>query len=710
MKSKSSYRPLRYNMRLLHKGESLCCFRDSASVTYGGMLPSDLPLSALRFILSAKSRQSCEQDIETVDFCNSLNMGRQSNIESQQYDNSSRGAQLISLLCRAFMGAVCLLILCLLSPVVSLAQSTTAQPDSSVVAQTHQQAVARDTIAADTLATPSTQALDKTSADSLIVKKQSVRVVTDSVTVSLTMRKHRQAVADGLRIADMETSYSADGSALIVSFMARYGERVVSSREALLVTPVYVQPEALGEVRLPQLRINGRQRARAYRREVSFWSHQEYEARKPLLVATIATPRHALDSMTNSVRYSYRMPLANNKTGGSLRLDLEVEDCCKLYPVASKEYAIAPHLLPAPDTVRIEAPKPLEIARPDLYASNVSFIRPAKEEAKVRSQSLSVRITFEVAKSEVLPDFANNRTELTRVDREIRPLLTDHDSTYTVREASIYGYASPEGGYEYNRNLSESRAYGFRNYLERIYGMSRIPTFDVQGRGEDWEGLRKLITESSLSERDEILRIIDRESLSYDARDQQLKLLRGGRTYKILLGEIYPLLRRIDMTLQYGVRDFEQREVATIIDTRPQDLSQREIYDLAHTRNSDAVARTQRSNYGREYDIAARYFPKDPIAQINASSAALIRGELEIAHLYLERVAQDSRSYNNLGVYHWMRQEYDQAADYFRRAPQESQEMAQRNLTQMLQEQQQREAQQQQNKAASGATKSTTTR
>ena len=59
-------------LRLLHKGASLCCFRDSASVTYGGMLPSDLTLSALRFILSAKSRQSCLQDCETVDFCNSL--------------------------------------------------------------------------------------------------------------------------------------------------------------------------------------------------------------------------------------------------------------------------------------------------------------------------------------------------------------------------------------------------------------------------------------------------------------------------------------------------------------------------------------------------------------------------------------------------------------------------------------------------------------
>ena len=74
MKKGGYYPPFRYfvPLILLHKGESLCCFRDSALVTYGGMLPSDLPLRALRFIHSAKSRQSCEQDCETVAKVNSL--------------------------------------------------------------------------------------------------------------------------------------------------------------------------------------------------------------------------------------------------------------------------------------------------------------------------------------------------------------------------------------------------------------------------------------------------------------------------------------------------------------------------------------------------------------------------------------------------------------------------------------------------------------
>ena len=61
-------------IRLLHKGESLCCFRNSASVTYGGVFPSDFTLSALSFSLFAESGQSCKQGCETVDFCNSLMM------------------------------------------------------------------------------------------------------------------------------------------------------------------------------------------------------------------------------------------------------------------------------------------------------------------------------------------------------------------------------------------------------------------------------------------------------------------------------------------------------------------------------------------------------------------------------------------------------------------------------------------------------------
>ena len=68
------FRPKAIHLRLLHNGESLRCYRDSASVTYASTLPSTLTLSALCFIHSAKSKQDCEQSCDPVAFCNSLHL------------------------------------------------------------------------------------------------------------------------------------------------------------------------------------------------------------------------------------------------------------------------------------------------------------------------------------------------------------------------------------------------------------------------------------------------------------------------------------------------------------------------------------------------------------------------------------------------------------------------------------------------------------
>ncbi|KXB33686.1 hypothetical protein HMPREF1869_01415 [Bacteroidales bacterium KA00251] len=91
-----------FKMRLLHKGESLCCFRDSALSQYGGMLPSDLTLCALRFILSAKSRQSCSQDLETVDFCNSLKMRKPEEKAAQAFEKPYVNAKALMRICNEY--------------------------------------------------------------------------------------------------------------------------------------------------------------------------------------------------------------------------------------------------------------------------------------------------------------------------------------------------------------------------------------------------------------------------------------------------------------------------------------------------------------------------------------------------------------------------------------------------------------------------------
>ncbi|HHW81019.1 MAG TPA: tetratricopeptide repeat protein [Bacteroidales bacterium] len=86
-------------------------------------------------------------------------------------------------------------------------------------------------------------------------------------------------------------------------------------------------------------------------------------------------------------------------------------------------------------------------------------------------------------------------------------------------------------------------------------------------------------------------------------------------------------------------------------------MSQREIFDLAQSRDDKDLLK-----------IAAIYFPNNVIANINASSVALVRGSLDEAWTYLSKVEVNPEAYNNLGIYYWLRGDVESAKDYFEKA------------------------------------------
>lgn len=191
--------------------------------------------------------------------------------------------------------------------------------------------------------------------------------------------------------------------------------------------------------------------------------------------------------------------------------------------------------------------------------------------------------------------------------------------------------------------------------------------FPATGMGEDWEGLRAAVEESDMMYRDAVLTIIDGVDI-FKGREKLLMDLAGGVPYKYMLYNLYPPLRRMEMEVSYTVRSFETVEAEEVLKQRPQDLSQEEIYEVARRRNSGDKSQRAAKDYGREYDVAAKYFPNDAVANINAASAALVRGDLDGAWKYLGKVQNVPEAYNNLGVYYWMRGDLSRARDYFRRA------------------------------------------
>ena len=107
---------------------------------------------------------------------------------------------------------------------------------------------------------------------------------------------------------------------------------------------------------------------------------------------------------------------------------------------------------------------------------------------------------------------------------------------YADAKVVIKGYASPEGSLAGNKRLSEGRALALKNYLARRYSFAPSLYHIVFG-GENWEGLRKALTDLDVVYKAEIELIID----NYDGQKRKERLMKfqGGEPYRYLLRNIY---------------------------------------------------------------------------------------------------------------------------------------------------------------------------
>ena len=124
------------------------------------------------------------------------------------------------------------------------------------------------------------------------------------------------------------------------------------------------------------------------------------------------------------------------------------------------------------------------------------------------------------------------------------------DTTIDVLEISFCGAASPEGSYQLNRRLARGRL----EALERLV-RSQIEIPDSMITRDDsyisWDMLRQQVAASDLTDRDEVLRIIDSEHtlIDYpggrhiDSRIPKLQKLSGGKTWQILLKKYFGRMR-----------------------------------------------------------------------------------------------------------------------------------------------------------------------
>lgn len=339
------------------------------------------------------------------------------------------------------------------------------------------------------------------------------------------------------------------------------------------------------------------------------------------------------------------IPLTLNTTysewlrGGQLMF-FENKLGCSMEPISDIEYKVYDPVLP----LLIEP----------VYA--VNYVTPPVEEVKQRSESHTAHLNFEVGKSTLLRDFQNNASILAEVDKIISEIR--NDDNLTITQFQVIGYASPEGNEASNMKLSQDRARAFVSYVTSRYNLPQS-SIKIDWRGEDWEGLRRVVEDSFLSNKNEILYAIDEPDVN--RRKTKLKQLNGGETYRMLLRDYYPQLRRNDYTIAFVARPFSVNEAKEQIKTKPQYLSLNEMFLVANTYPMGS------DSFKEVFDIAVRLYPQSPVAQQNTAALEIENGAYDSAINRLKNIDMPE-AYNNIGVAYAKKGDYQRALEAFDKA------------------------------------------
>ena len=278
---------------------------------------------------------------------------------------------------------------------------------------------------------------------------------------------------------------------------------------------------------------------------------------------------------------------------------------------------------------------------------------PAKKE---RSLHGSAYITFVVNKWEMKPDYMNNRRELRKITDTLDVMVKDPNCH--VSQIKIHGYASPESPYDHNLMLATNRAQSLTDYVRRQYNLPATAFARAEATAENWEGLRRAVVDmdaATLPHRDQILSIIDDQSIEPDPKEWKIKQ-QYPDDYRYLLQNVYPGLRRSDYDISFVFTDFTLDQAKEVYKTRPYQLSLREMWDVAQTMQPGS------DDYNRVMQTAVNVYPDAPEALINLANVAIRQKDVLKAETLLEWAGDSAEALNARAVVAILQQRYDAAA------------------------------------------------
>lgn len=467
------------------------------------------------------------------------------------------------------------------------------------------------------------------------MNKDIAKTVLIIVLIGIILPVYSQTQPDNFKITSKQIKKETNQVSISLDFTL--DEMNIESNDMVILTPTLNSNEPNSEIlSLPPVVISGKVRDKIIARKVKLGNTDQLPfENKPQIILK------RKNNTSQSVNYSTSVFYKEWMDNASLTIQIKISGCANCSNDVGNQL-VEPKILskPAPPSYRL------------------TYITPKVEPIKDRVDNYTATFSYVVDSYELLRNYKNNDSELALIEKMTEEIIGN--KYLEINKLSIIGYASPEGRYKYNKLLAENRANSLVDYLSTKLGIS-IDKFTVEGKGEDWVGLYQAVSNSTLKDKNEVLNIID-NTQNPDARDRLLKKLSNSDTYKDLLRNYYPKLRRTEYTIAYIVRAFEIEEAKSIIKTNPKQLSLNEMFLVAESYPLN-------SKESKEiFRIAVQTYPESDIAIVNSAASDIENKNYDQAIERLMKIENNPIAWNNLGVAYALKNDVEQASKYFKKS------------------------------------------
>ncbi|MDA3817273.1 MAG: hypothetical protein PF486_07845 [Prolixibacteraceae bacterium] len=207
----------------------------------------------------------------------------------------------------------------------------------------------------------------------------------------------------------------------------------------------------------------------------------------------------------------------------------------------------------------------------------------------------------------------------------------NEDARKDLKNVEVSAYASPDGKLDWNDALSKKREATASGYLKKQLDKLGVDK-DVSTKytAEDWEGFKELMQESSIQDKELILRVLSMYS-DPEVREKEIRNL--SEAFTAVADEILPELRRAKFIASIDMIGKTDEELLAAAENNPSSLNQAELLEAAEL--------------------------TDDLAKKKAFYKSFVK-----------QFKNDWRGYNNLGMVQVMEDDYNAAADNFAKADQ----------------------------------------